>query len=43
MYKVKTFTITGEFVNTFDDLEDALDWISVCVINKVRVEIRYEK
>jgi hypothetical protein len=43
MYKVKTFTITGEFVNTFDDLEDALDWVSVCAANKVRVEINYEK
>ena len=43
MYKVKTFTITGEFVNTFDDLEDAIDYVNLCIVNKVPVEIRYEK
>lgn len=39
MYKVTIYVLQGSVSNTIADLDQALDFIKVCVINGIRVEI----
>jgi len=43
MYKVTYSTFAGEIVNTFDTAEQAVEWLRICVANKVKARIEYAK